>query len=205
MRARPGAAGTKSPLATMHYKRFGEGPEWYATGRPCSTELYAYKYESMQDVPAGARAMLGELCPKFFSDMEAPSGNPDVSLSQRKLRGPAILTRIQAQAKHRLILRDAVRSSSLAETSGSAAAALAEADLMDNINKAKRFAPSSDSSAVDSTVMPETKKAWGTPEAFRASVDMRADRRFVPWFHKLPRLPSMNKDNNKNKNKNEGG
>jgi hypothetical protein len=190
------SAGSKPPLATMHYKRFGEGPEWYAMGRPCSTELYAYKYASMQDVPVSPRAMLAELCPTFFLAGDAP-GRADSPSSPRreKPRGPAIFVRMQEQARLKLVLRDAAKNSPAVGSSGSSAVARAEADILDNINKAKRLSPPSEKAVVGEREKKESKEkkkawAWGTPEAFRGAVDMRASPRFVPWYEKLPSLLS---------------
>ena len=57
-----------SSLAVMHYQRFGEGPEWYAVGKPCSTELIANKYKSMDDLPSETVALFRKFAPGFFGE-----------------------------------------------------------------------------------------------------------------------------------------
>lgn len=179
----------KQPLATMRYTRFGEGPEWYAAGRPCSTELYAFKYNSVRDVPVQARDLLQGLCPQFF-EIDGSDVDPGIvggKTRSRQVRRPSLFTKLQEQAKLRLQLRDSVKSmhqsSPKSQSVSSSALSLAEADLLDNVNRMKvplGWTPPSSKSG--------SGPKWGSPDAFRLSTDMRASSRFMPWWKKLPFL-----------------
>jgi hypothetical protein len=53
------------PLSTIDYKRYGECPPWFSTGRFCSTELSGKKYANMRDVPDRLIDMIEKYSPEF--------------------------------------------------------------------------------------------------------------------------------------------
>lgn len=189
--AGPGAGASErrqKPLATMHYKRFGEGPEWYAVGRPCSTELTAYKYASLKEVPWRIREMLETLCPAYFDDERSYAAVKN----RRKL---SIFSGVQRKAKLKMDLKESaelLRGKS-PEVSKSAMSN-AESDLSKNIDGMKLRSPHLSTRSLSNHLggakagqgTPSPK--WGTEAAFRQATDMRASRRFVPWYKKLLHL-----------------
>lgn len=51
----------------LDYKRYGECPAWFSSGRLCSTELSARKYSSIRKLPPLIRRLVGENAPDFVS------------------------------------------------------------------------------------------------------------------------------------------
>eukprot|EP00596_Hydrurales_sp_CCMP1899_P001416 CAMPEP_0119055190 /NCGR_PEP_ID=MMETSP1177-20130426/75571_1 /TAXON_ID=2985 /ORGANISM="Ochromonas sp, Strain CCMP1899" /LENGTH=110 /DNA_ID=CAMNT_0007035671 /DNA_START=1093 /DNA_END=1422 /DNA_ORIENTATION=+ len=55
-------------IAIMKYKRYGECPPWYSTGRSCVTEISATRYSSMKKIPNYMRKIINEKHPDFIDD-----------------------------------------------------------------------------------------------------------------------------------------
>lgn len=166
--------GQSSPLAVMHYQRFGEGPEWYAVGKPCSTELTAYKYKSMKDLPSESVSLFKKLSPAFFGEGD----DQGISLGPGLREG---LRGVAADLKREEALRSNVRSAAkymaYRTSASTTAVAKAEKDLLQDISDHKRGRGGRARGGI---------APWGSLDAFKASRDLLSDRRFVPWWRKLP-------------------
>ena len=55
------------PAFSLEYKRYGECPPWFSTGRLCSTELTARKYYHKRNIPRATVKILEANCPEFIS------------------------------------------------------------------------------------------------------------------------------------------
>ena len=55
------------PAFSLEYKRYGECPPWFSTGRLCSTELTARKYYHRSKIPRATWKIIEANCPEFIS------------------------------------------------------------------------------------------------------------------------------------------
>jgi hypothetical protein len=115
--------------------------------------------------------------------------------------------RLQEQARRRGLVRQASHALATSSSPSPSPSALskAERDLADNIDGTKRFSTAGEREARGGGVghrssgrggngnhreQQKDQEPWGSLAAFRLAQDMRAARRFVPWYKKLPVLAS---------------
>ena len=55
------------PAYSLEYKRYGECPPWFSSGRLCSTELVARKFYHKRNIPKATLRMMEANCPDFIS------------------------------------------------------------------------------------------------------------------------------------------
>lgn len=55
-----------SPDVVVSFRRYGEAPKWVAGQSPCITELSAYRYRSMRDIPTEQKLFFEKYTPDLF-------------------------------------------------------------------------------------------------------------------------------------------
>ena len=60
-------------IARLKYRRIGEGPSWFSTGKLCVSDLTGTRYCNMEDLPEGVRILLASADPTFFEPLNGNS------------------------------------------------------------------------------------------------------------------------------------